>query len=99
MTVADETVAELLAQSLAAWSSGGEVERAGPGVFLIGTVPRAIRIERASSGLPFRWMVTVAGRRRGAASLVGVLRQLRQAIQPDYAGIRLRIALAPMVPQ
>jgi hypothetical protein len=47
----------------------------------------------------FRWMVTVDGRKRGAISLVAVLRQVREALDPGYAASRVRIAVAPLVPQ
>ena len=46
----------------------------------------------------FRWMVTVDGRKRGAISLVAVLRQVREALDPGYAANRVRIAVAPLVP-
>jgi hypothetical protein len=44
-------------------------------------------------------MVTVDGRRRGAVSLVAVLRQLRAALDPGYAKTRVRIAASALVPQ
>ena len=55
-----------------------------------------IRVERAPPGLPFRWMVAVNGRKRGAISLVAVLRQVRSALDPDYAMNRVRIAELPV---
>ena len=57
-----------------------------------------IRIDRAPLHLLFRWMVTVDGRKRGAISLVAVLRQVREALDPGYAANRVRIAVAPLVP-
>jgi hypothetical protein len=95
---ADDTMAELLAQSLAAWTTDGTIERPGAGIFVVHANQDQIRIERAPPGLPFRWMVSTAGRRRGAMSLVGVLRQTRAALDPDHRGDRVRIALAPLAP-
>ena len=46
----------------------------------------------------FRWIVTVEGRKRGAISLVAVLRQVREALDPGYAGSRVRVAVNPLVP-
>ena len=46
----------------------------------------------------FRWTVTVDGRKRMAISLVAVLRQVREALDPGYAANRVRIAVAPLVP-
>ena len=48
--------------------------------------------------LMFRWIVTVEGRKRGAISLVAVLRQVREALDPGYAGSRVRVAVNPLVP-
>ena len=87
---------DLLAQSLIAWRVAGSVERASDGALVIGGT-KDIRIERAPHVM-FRWMVTVDGRKRGAISLVAVLRQVREALDPGYAANRLRIAVAPLVP-
>ena len=57
-----------------------------------------IRIDPAPPDLMFRWMVTVDGRKRGAISLVAVLRQVREALDPGYAANRVRVAVAPLVP-
>jgi hypothetical protein len=46
----------------------------------------------------FRWMVMIDGRKRGAISLIGVLRQVREAIDPGYAASRVRVTVAPLVP-
>jgi hypothetical protein len=90
---------DLLAQSLVAWRVAGAVERAGDGALVIARGLKDIRIEPAPpSHLMFRWMVTVNGRTRGAISLVAVLRQVREALDPDYAAIRMRVAVAPLVP-
>lgn len=88
---------ELLAQSLIAWRVAGAVARASDGALVIGGNAKDIRIERASHPM-FRWMVTVDGRKRGAISLVAVLRQVREALDPGYAAVRVRIAAAPLVP-
>jgi hypothetical protein len=89
---------ELLAQSLVAWRVAGRVALASDGALVIGGNAKAIRVERAPPHAMFRWMVTVEGRRRGAISLVAVLRQVREALDPGYAAIRVRIAVAPLVP-
>ena len=88
---------ELLAQSLAAWRVAGGVGRASDGALVIGGTRKDIRIDRAPHSM-FRWTVTVDGRKRGAISLVAVLRQVREALDPGYAANRLRIAAAPLVP-
>ena len=93
----DDLVCELLAQSLVAWRVAGSVGRASDGALVIGGTRRDIRIDRAPHSM-FRWMVTVDGRKRSAISLVAVLRQVREALDPGYAANRLRIAVATLVP-
>ena len=97
MNEPNDLARELLAQSLVTWRVAGNVERANDGALVIGGTAKDIRIERAPHPM-FRWMVTVDGRKRGAISLVAVLRQVREALDPGYAAIRLRIAAAPLVP-
>jgi hypothetical protein len=92
-----DLIHELLTESLAAWRVAGSVERAGDGALLIGGNDKAIRVDRASHPM-FRWMVTVDGRQRPALSLVAVLRQVREALDPGHAANRVRIAIAPLVP-
>jgi len=75
----------------------GHVARASDGALLIGGSAKDIRIEQASHAM-FRWTVTVDGRKRGAISLVAVLRQVRETLDPGYAAVRVRIAAAPLVP-
>ena len=93
-----DLVRELLAQSLAAWRVAGSVERAGDGALVIGRNAQGHSDRPAPPHPMFRWMVTVDGRKRGAISLVAVLRQVREALDPGYAANRVRIAVAPLVP-
>jgi hypothetical protein len=94
----NDLVRELLAQSLLAWRVVGNVECAGDGALVIGGTRKNIRIDQARPDLMFRWTVTVDGRNRGAISLVAVLRQVREALDPGYAANRIQIAAAPLVP-
>ena len=93
----NDLACELLAQSLVAWRVAGSVARASDGALVIDG-NRDIRIERAPPHSMFRWTVTVDGRKRPAISLVAVLRQVREALDPGYAANRVRIAAAPLVP-
>ena len=96
--VPSDLARELLAQSLAAWRVAGSVARAGDGALVIDGNGKDIRIERAPPHSMFRWTVTVDGRKRPAISVVAVLRQVREALDPRYAANRVRIAVAPLVP-
>jgi hypothetical protein len=96
--VSADLLRELLAQSLRAWRLSGSVRRTDDGSILLSSTAREIGIERAAPPSPFRWMVTIDGRRRGAISLVAVLRQVRSALDPAYAGSRVRVAAFPLVP-
>jgi hypothetical protein len=93
-----ERMRELMEQSLRFWRSTGRVHLGCDGAVLLSCGAHAIRIEPAAPDLPFRWMVTIDDRRRGAVSTVAVLRQVRTALDPGYATLRARIALAPLVP-
>jgi hypothetical protein len=90
-------VCELLVQSLVAWRVAGSVECAPDGALVI-SGNKDIRIDHAPPHVMFRWMVTVDRRKRGAISLVAVLRQVREALDPGYAANRVRIAVTPLVP-
>jgi len=96
--MSQDLVAELLAQSLAAWRLAGNVRRMADGSLALSCGGIDITVEPAPPGGPFRWMVTVAGRRRPAVSLVAVLRQVRTALDPGYAKNNVRVAVAPLVP-
>jgi hypothetical protein len=90
-------VCELLAQSLIAWRLPGRVEITENGI-LVSDSARQISVASAPPDVPFRWMVIIDGRSRGAISLVAVLRQVRSALDPDYTLNRVRIAVSPLVP-
>ena len=96
--VPSDLARELLAQSVAAWRVAGSVARASDGTLVIDGNGKDIRVERAPPHSMFRWTVTVDGRKRAAISLVAVLRQVREALDPGYAANRVRIAVAPLVP-
>lgn len=89
---------ELVVQSLAAWRVAGAVARARDGAIVICGARKDIRIDAAPSDPMFRWMVTIDGRTRRAISIVAVLRQVREALDPGYAANRVRVALTALVP-
>jgi hypothetical protein len=89
---------ELMVQSLAAWRVAGAVQHSRDGAIVICGARKDIRIDAAPSDPMFRWTVTIDGRKRGAISVVGVLRQVREALDPGYAASRVRVALTPLVP-
>jgi len=89
---------ELIAQSLLAWDLNGRVQRENDDAITVACNATRISIEPAAAGLPFRWMVTINGRKRGAISLVAVLRQIRTALDPGYTASRVRIAPLPAPP-
>jgi hypothetical protein len=95
---APDLLCELLAQSLLAWGIVGEARGAGSGAILVSGERREILVKPAPPGLPFRWLVTVDNRERPAISIVAVLRQVREAVDPGYATQRVRVAAFPLVP-
>jgi hypothetical protein len=93
-----DLLCELLTQSLLAWRAPGEAHRADGGAIRVSGAHREILIKPAPQGLPFRWLVTVDSRERPAISIVAVLRQVREALEPGYATRRVRVAAFPLVP-
>ncbi len=93
-----EHLHELMTQSLVAWRMAGRVDVTSDGAVLVSCREHMIRIEPASAGLPFRWIVVIDGRSRPAISLVAVLRQVRAALDPGYPAMRARIAPFPLAP-
>ncbi len=87
----------LLRESMTMWSldsdvqltaTDGDIEiRSGSGSDLC--------IVRAPANMPFRWVVTIDGRKRTAASIVGVLRIVRQSLAPGYQPYQLTITPLP----
>ena len=91
-------VRDLLESSLDAWRISGDVTQADGGAIVVSSNDRLIRIGATPSGEMFRWLVTIDGRERPAISLIAVLRQVRQAIDPGYPANRVRVTVAPLVP-
>jgi hypothetical protein len=89
---------ELIAQSLLAWDLTGRVQSKNDDAITVACNATLICVEPAPAGLPFRWMVTINGRKRGAISLVAVLRQIRTTLDADYTAGRVRIAPLPAPP-
>jgi hypothetical protein len=93
-----EHVSELLAQSLAVWRVSGDIAREAAGGLRVTAGDRCLRISRTPAELPFRWMVDEGGRKRGVASIAGLLRAMRGALDRGYRPVRLRIAPLPLLP-
>jgi hypothetical protein len=91
--------AELVRQSLAAWHLPGEATCTEDGAIAIERTRngRTVRIEPKPNDPIFRWLVTVDGRQRPAVSLPAVLRQVRAALDPDFAATRVRVSVAPLL--
>lgn len=98
-TELDAHLERLLARSLICWRVAGRVgrDRAGAPI-TVDALGRRLVVERAAPGLPFRWMVTVDGRQRPAVSVLAVVRQVRLALDPAYAKMRVRIAPMALLP-
>jgi len=94
---AEPLIDELLAECLKAWHIAGDVNRTDGGVIAC-AAGKNIRVEPAPQQGMFRWLVTIDGRQRPAVSLIAVLRQVRQALDPGYAASRVRVTLAPLTP-
>ncbi len=96
--VRSDLLCALLTQSLLAWHLTGEACLTGGGAIVISGGQRRVVVKPGPSDLPFRWLVAVDDRERPARSIVAVLRQVREALDPGYAARRVRIAAFPLVP-
>ncbi len=100
---ATAALATLLETSLVQWHIAGRVpvESEAPNhdqpVVRLTTADRALTVSRAPPAMPFRWLVEIDGRKRTAASVVGVLAITRQTVATGYTPFRLTIA--PLPPQ
>ncbi len=91
--------AELVRASLSAWRLAGEATCTADGAIAIERTRnrRSIRIEPEPDDAMFRWLVTVDGRQRPAVALPAVLRQVRAALDPDFAATRVRVSVQPLL--
>ena len=74
------------------------VRRDDADILRVSGLGKVALIERAAEGAPFRWLVTIDGRRRPAVSIIAVLRQVRIAFDPGYETSRVRVAPMPIRP-
>ena len=90
-------LAGLLRASLVAWSmdDAAHLTEARDGIAIQSDKHPFLRIFRAPPDMPFRWVVDVNGRKRTAASIVGVLRIVRQNLAPGYQPYQLTITPLP----
>jgi hypothetical protein len=94
----DERVRVLLEHSMLAWGVLARVHRRDDGALRVIGLGREAIIERAAEGAPFRWFVSIEGRKRPAVSVIAVLRQVRLAFDPGYETSRVRVAPVPLRP-
>jgi hypothetical protein len=98
MSRTSQHLRELMTQSLLAWRLTGEACGANDGAIQVSCENHEISIAPAPPGVPFRWIVTIDGRRRTALSVIAVLRQVRGVLDPGYAATRVRVVTVPLVP-
>ena len=89
MSAPIEDIAALLEESLTVWHLEGRLVRDGDGL-TISVGERRVRIGLAAEDVPFPWMVVTGGKARGVVSLSALLRTVRNALDPEHAGSRLR---------
>ena len=91
----------LIVESLAQWGCEGKsyISRGNKTALTVTSGRHAITVERASEDIPFRWIVHIDQRKRAAASVVGVLRMIRQTLSIGYAPSHVTIARLPPAPQ
>ena len=95
--VAIGELAALLEESLAVWHLSGQVV-VQEDAMTVRAGERSLRIAIPPQGVPFRWMVMTAEKSRGVMSVSALLRTVRNALDPEHAGSRLRLAPQGMLP-
>lgn len=93
----DTALADLLRASLAMWRVDGTVRNANDKL-QVTLGAQMLSITRAPADLPFRWMIAIDDRTRGAMSVAGILRIVRQAAGVAAPSARLRVASLAVVP-
>jgi hypothetical protein len=97
--VTDDTITrvqDLLVASLDAWRLNGSVLREADGTLRLTVEDATLVVSRAAA--PFRWTVNTDTRARFVTSIAGLLRTLRQMLDPEYQPNRLRIAPSRLMP-
>ena len=89
-------VQDLLVASLDAWRLNGSVLCQADGTLRLTVDDATIIISRAAA--PFRWTARTEARSRSVTSIAGLLRTLRQILDPAYQPNRLRIAPSRLMP-
>jgi hypothetical protein len=95
VTASLQPVQTLLTASLLAWRIDGTVVLVANGRLRLVAGDTRIDITAAPADLPFRWMMTDQDRTRGCMSVAGLLRAVRQVLDPNYTPVRVRVALLP----
>ena len=90
-------IAALLEESLAVWHLDGSVVREGE-MLLLSAQGQSLRIGAAAEGAPFPWMVATVEKTRGVGSISALLRTVRNVLDPEHAGSRLRLAPQGVLP-
>lgn len=92
----DERMRSLLEHSMVAWGVLARVDRDADQALRVTGLGKEAVIARAAEGAPFRWFVSIDGRKRPAVSVIAVLRQVRLAFDPGYETSRARVAPVPL---
>lgn len=90
-------IAALLEESLAVWHLDGRVAWEGE-VLTLSARGQSLRISAAAEGAPFPWMVATAEKTRGIGSISALLRTVRNVLDPEHSGSRLRLAPQGVLP-
>lgn len=90
-------LAALLRETLAVWRLSGEVCPEGDRL-VVTAGGRTVCVLAAPDGTPFPWLVQTAEKTRGAASIAALLRTLRNTLDPEHSGSRLRLAPQAVLP-
>ncbi|WP_119420037.1 hypothetical protein [Desertibaculum subflavum] len=92
-----EELGALLRETLAVWHLEGEV-RLDAQEIEVAAAGRRLHIVAAPGDVLFPWLVRTAEKSRGVASVAALLRTVRNALDPEHGGVRLRLAPRGVLP-
>lgn len=92
-----EELAALLRDTLAVWHLEGEV-RLETQELVVAAAGRRLCILAAPGDAPFPWLVKTAEKSRGVASVSALLRTVRNVLDPEHGGVRLKLAPRGILP-
>lgn len=92
-----DALRDLLEASIDCWALEAGIGQSSVDehIYIEADGPAPLKMYRSPCNLSFRWNVEISERKRTAASVKGVLRNVRQTLAPGYQPYQLTMAPSP----